>query len=147
MSLALHASPRILDAMGADLGTRTSDALKDKVIHANIQIESIEDTSRQASSVREEAKLGNGNNLTLQNVAQQERATEMRMWFDEAIRRNMGLPDGYTKVAVLLIKWADELDELKTREEVSPTKAGPSTIHCALQSKRTPGRRTRGSLS
>ncbi|OAL46255.1 hypothetical protein IQ07DRAFT_518450 [Pyrenochaeta sp. DS3sAY3a] len=39
------------------------------------------------------------------------------MWWEEAIGRNMDLPDGYDKVAVLIIKWADELDELKTAAE------------------------------
>ncbi|KAF1948219.1 hypothetical protein CC80DRAFT_521245 [Byssothecium circinans] len=47
----------------------------------------------------------------------------MRMWFDEAIRRDMGLPNGYAKVSVLLVRWADELDELKTKEEAQELEA------------------------
>jgi hypothetical protein len=42
----------------------------------------------------------------------------MQNWWAEAIARNMDLPEGYTKVAVLLIKWAEELDELNTSVEV-----------------------------
>jgi hypothetical protein len=30
----------------------------------------------------------------------------------------MNLPEGYEQVSVLIIKWADELDELKTKAEV-----------------------------
>ncbi|KAF2634567.1 hypothetical protein P280DRAFT_474521, partial [Massarina eburnea CBS 473.64] len=33
------------------------------------------------------------------------------------MQRDLGLPEGYTKVAVLLVKWAHELDELNTKEE------------------------------
>jgi hypothetical protein len=34
------------------------------------------------------------------------------------MKKHMNQPNGYANVAVLLIKWADELDELKTRKEV-----------------------------
>ena len=40
------------------------------------------------------------------------------MWWNEAIAKNMNLPEGYEQVSVLIIKWADELDELKTKAEV-----------------------------
>ncbi|KAF2001669.1 hypothetical protein P154DRAFT_403416, partial [Amniculicola lignicola CBS 123094] len=40
-------------------------------------------------------------------------------WWDEAISKNMNLPDGYHKVAVLIVKWADELDELNTGPEAA----------------------------
>lgn len=41
-----------------------------------------------------------------------------RQW-NEAICRNMDLPKGYAQVAVLIVKWADHLDDLSTLEEVS----------------------------
>ncbi|KAF2177835.1 hypothetical protein K469DRAFT_719303 [Zopfia rhizophila CBS 207.26] len=47
----------------------------------------------------------------------QKRAAEMHMWWDEAIAKHMNLPDGYQNVAVLIVKWADMLDELKTKAE------------------------------
>ncbi|KAH6868841.1 hypothetical protein BKA58DRAFT_317477 [Alternaria rosae] len=42
----------------------------------------------------------------------------MKDWWAEAIARNMGTPTGYANVAVLLLKWSDELDELRTGDEV-----------------------------
>lgn len=53
-----------------------------------------------------------------EDVAAQRKAAEMQMWWEESIAKNMGLSDGYQKVAVLLIKWDDGLDELKTKNEV-----------------------------
>lgn len=50
---------------------------------------------------------------------------EMQTWWDETIAKTM-IPDSYDKVAVLLIKWADEIDELKTRDEVSGLALGNS---------------------
>lgn len=38
--------------------------------------------------------------------------------WDENIAKNLNLPEGYRDVQVLMIKWADDIDELKTREEV-----------------------------
>ncbi|OCL10549.1 hypothetical protein AOQ84DRAFT_315278 [Glonium stellatum] len=42
----------------------------------------------------------------------------MQGWWDESIRKNLGLPDGYQKVSVLLIKWEDAIDQLKVKQEV-----------------------------
>ena len=52
----------------------------------------------------------------------QEHSVEMQDWWAEAIARNMGAPSGYAKVAVLLLKWEDELDELRTSNEVSDSR-------------------------
>ena len=35
--------------------------------------------------------------------------SEMQGWWDQSIRKYLGLPDGYQKVSVLLIKWDDEI--------------------------------------
>lgn len=49
-----------------------------------------------------------------------ERQTElMQMWWDEAVADHMDPPDEYHKVAVLLLKWKDTLDELGVWKEVS----------------------------
>lgn len=42
----------------------------------------------------------------------------MRMWWDEAMAKHMVLSEDYSHVAVLIIRWADYLDDLKTKEEV-----------------------------
>ncbi|KAL1627913.1 hypothetical protein SLS54_002180 [Diplodia seriata] len=50
----------------------------------------------------------------------EERETNEKLqeqWTD-AVCRNMNLPKGYAQVAVLIVKWAEHLDELKTAEEV-----------------------------
>jgi len=36
-----------------------------------------------------------------------------------AMEKEMGVPHGYQNAAVLLIRWCDELDELKCGDEVS----------------------------
>ncbi|KAF2752009.1 hypothetical protein M011DRAFT_394090 [Sporormia fimetaria CBS 119925] len=41
----------------------------------------------------------------------------MQVCWDQAFAKHMGLADRYEKVAVLLIKWEDNLDELRTKEE------------------------------
>ncbi|KAJ4300761.1 hypothetical protein N0V90_002849 [Kalmusia sp. IMI 367209] len=102
-------TPRgIVNAMESAIAPRaaTTSALKDKVFHANIQIESVEDAPRR--------DLGASGESTLIEASA---SAPEDMWWDEAIGRNMDLPDGYSKVAVLIVKWADELDELKTRAE------------------------------
>jgi len=53
----------------------------------------------------------------------QEPSLAMQNWWTEAIARNMGTASGYAKVAVLLLKWADELDELQTSNEVSESRS------------------------
>lgn len=117
MALWSHTSSRVVNAMETEIAPRNTYPLKDKVFHANIQIQSIEDASRLESGSSDSPKLIEGGSIS-EDVAYGERAAEMQMWWDEAIVRNMDLPDGYLKVAVLLIKWADQLDELKTRDEV-----------------------------
>lgn len=43
---------------------------------------------------------------------------EQHSHWNEAVAQYMNLPDGYSKVAVGLIKWIDELDDLRTHEKV-----------------------------
>lgn len=118
MALWSQASQRVVDAMETDISPRTANPLKDKVFHANIQIQSIEDAPTRERELSEGSRLVDQSSESAEDAANRERAAEMQMWWDEAIARNMDLPDGYVKVAVLLVKWADELDELKTRTEV-----------------------------
>jgi hypothetical protein len=46
-------------------------------------------------------------------------AAQMQLWFDDAMCKNMEIPDGYRNVAVLIIKWTKTLDSLKCDAEVS----------------------------
>lgn len=61
---------------------------------------------------RETSYVGDlpGESLSLDNA-------RMRMWWEEAMARNLK-PEGYRNVGVVLIKWADALDELRTLHEV-----------------------------
>jgi hypothetical protein len=121
MALWSHVSQEIVDAaMESLIAPRVPSSidLRDKVFHLKTQIESVEDAPGHRSQPSGEASLVTESDAGPQDVAQQKRAAEMQMWWDEAIVRNMDLPDGYAKVAVLLVKWDDELDELKTRAEV-----------------------------
>ena len=121
MALQFHTPSRLVDVMETQITPRASNALRDKVFHANIQIQSIEDASLQERETLDDSRLVQNNSATPEDVAQRELAAVMQSWWDEAIVRNMDLPDGYSSVAVLLVKWAAELDELKTGEEARPS--------------------------
>ncbi|KAJ4292411.1 hypothetical protein N0V90_009073 [Kalmusia sp. IMI 367209] len=45
-------------------------------------------------------------------------ATRLQEHWDKSIAKNMNLPDGYHNVHVLIIKWHDDIDQLKVRSEV-----------------------------
>jgi hypothetical protein len=49
----------------------------------------------------------------------EQRARDMQAWWEDSITKHMRKSTGYLEVAVLLINWAPELDELKTKSEVS----------------------------
>jgi hypothetical protein len=48
-----------------------------------------------------------------------EENSEMQMWWNRTMCNEMSIPQGYQNVAVLIIRWAEELDELKAENEVS----------------------------
>jgi len=130
MALQFHAPSRLVDGMETQITPRASNALKDKVFHANIQIQSIEDAPAEERQRLDDSRLEQNSSTTPEDAAYRERAAVMQSWWDEAIVRNMDLPDGYISVAVLLIKWDAELDELKTGEEVerNPTFSFPPRL-------------------
>ena len=43
---------------------------------------------------------------------------KMQTWWNRAMCREMKIPEGYQSVAVLMIKWTRELDQLKSEDEV-----------------------------
>ena len=51
------------------------------------------------------------------NVTDVENSKWQQIW-DRPMREELELPEGYLSVAVLIIKWAPEIDELKTGSEV-----------------------------
>ena len=81
------------------------------------------DSSRKRSAEEAfETTLPEGSNSRLKQSTSdmaQEHSMAMQGWWAEAISRNMGTPRGYENVAVLLLKWTDELDVLRTGAEVS----------------------------
>jgi len=44
--------------------------------------------------------------------------SELQMWWDQAMCKELKLPSGYRKAAVLLIKWSREIDEFKEKGEM-----------------------------
>jgi hypothetical protein len=118
MAIWSHASGGIVDAMESAIALRAPTDLRDKIFHLETRIESVEDAPRRETEGSSDSKPTSAIESALEDDAHRKRAAEMQMWWDEAMGRNFDLPDGYAKVAVLLIKWDDELDELKTRAEV-----------------------------
>ena len=41
--------------------------------------------------------------------------SELQLWWDQEMCRELKLPPGYRNVAVLLIKWSPDIDEFKER--------------------------------
>jgi hypothetical protein len=63
---------------------------------------------------------------TSANVVTEEDNAMMQVWWNRAMCDEMKIPDGYQNVAVLIIKWKEELDQLKSGKEVSkPLMTGP----------------------
>jgi hypothetical protein len=87
--------------------------LSNKVIDADIQVTSLDTSSPNPANIDVTSIEG----VTSGTGAISEE-TSMRMWWNDSIARNLITPENYTQVAVLLIKWVDELDELLTRSEV-----------------------------
>jgi|SRR5690242_1618527 len=120
MSQALGPSLRTVEAMDIDMSPQRANALANKIFHtrADFRVESIEDvTLVPGLSVSADAQL-QASGMDLTEDADKKRAALMRMWWDEAMARHMVLSEGYSQVSVLIIKWADYLDDLNTKKEV-----------------------------
>jgi len=105
--------------MATEAVNKQANPLGQKVIHADIKVTGIEDAPQSGGTTPSESKLLEPSTSSPTDDADKQRADHMRIWWDEAIAKNMSLPEGYADVSVLIIKWDDELDELKTRPEVS----------------------------
>jgi predicted DsbA family dithiol-disulfide isomerase len=118
MALTNTAAARIVDAMEGNMVTYNSNPLKNKVVHADIRVQGIEDDVDMQTQGETSVQLVEQPTPSAEDVEEHERAEEMQTWWNAEMRKHMNQPDGYAKVAVLLIKWADELDELETKDEV-----------------------------
>jgi hypothetical protein len=54
----------------------------------------------------------------LNNSRDDEEQSVLQEHWDKSIAKHMNLPDGYQNVHVLMIKWADVIDQLGVRVEV-----------------------------
>ncbi|KAF2851286.1 hypothetical protein T440DRAFT_449317 [Plenodomus tracheiphilus IPT5] len=98
---------------------RNSNPLADKVFHTDILVRGIDDV------VPHEVPTSNVEPIVLSNEHVQDeiesnyisKTQEMQSWWEEAYAKHMKTPDGYAKVAVLLVKWEDEVDDMKTAKE------------------------------
>lgn len=119
MALSSDTGAHVVQTIVAEAAPRVVNPYPNKVIHADIRIQSIDEEPSQDGLVQQGDGRMPESISSVADAEYQERAAEMQNWWAEAIARNMDLPEGYSHVAVLIIKWADDLDELKTGEEVS----------------------------
>ena len=108
---------RVANGATTEIAPANANPLPGKSINADFQIRYVEDEPRRNEPVPQ-----NGEPLVETTPGKEDDASSnaeaQKNWWAEAIAKNMDIADGYTKVAVLLIKWADHLDELRTADEV-----------------------------
>lgn len=119
MSQYQGSSARIVKETEADTSLQQANPLSDHIINADIQVRTIAKVSQDAGPPMPTGAPSRPSSMGPKDDAEKQRAANMQMWWDEAIAKNLNLPEGYHNISVLIIKWADELDELKTKEEVS----------------------------
>lgn len=119
MAPPLQSSLPALDTMTSELSSEAEGGLGELLFHTDLTITSVEKRQTKDITTSPGPNFVDSNSQSPEDVARQQRAADTQMWWDEAITKYMDLPDGYVNVAVLLVKWEDELDDLKTRDEVS----------------------------
>jgi hypothetical protein len=92
---------------------KSQSLLKNRIVHADTRVTSIDDSTSEPSDTQ--PLLIEGISSDAEETSRQ---TSMKMWWNDSIAKNLNTPDDYAQVAVLIIKWSDELDELKTGIEV-----------------------------
>lgn len=120
MSQALGPHSRIVKAADIEMSPQRANSLANKVIHthADFRVDSIEDIAPAPEQhAAPDAQL-QPSIADPKDDAGKKQAALMRMWWDEAMARHMVLSEGYSHVAVLIVRWADYLDDLKTKKEV-----------------------------
>ncbi|KAJ8112306.1 hypothetical protein OPT61_g5299 [Boeremia exigua] len=100
-----------------DVSLQGANPLANKVFHthADFRVDSIEDVAPGQFAPAGAQLQPNAANIA--EDADKKSAALMRMWWDEAMAKHMVLSEGYAHVSVLIIRWADYLDDLKTKKE------------------------------
>lgn len=120
MSQELSAHSRVVKAADIAMSPQQVNFLANKVIHtqADFRVESIEDVTPALEQIAAPETQLQPTLVDPNDDGDKKQAALMRMWWDEAMARHMVLSEGYSHVAVLIIRWADYLDDLKTKKEV-----------------------------
>jgi hypothetical protein len=120
MSQSLGFTPRTVRAMDIEIPPQRVNSLGNKIFHthADFRVDSVEDVTQTVGQSSSTGALLEAGSTTIETDDEKKRAATMRMWWDEAMAKHMVLSEGYSRVAVLIIKWADELDDLRTKKEV-----------------------------
>jgi hypothetical protein len=128
-----QSSPTISDESAVETPEVKSDPFKSKIIHADIRVDEIKDNNDGVHHWPASA-------IDQFSAYDQYRPEVAHMWWNESIARNMSSYEGYAKIAVLLIKWSEELDELKTHNEVCglPSARFNYPVHAFPASKEKP---------
>ena len=120
MSQTLGPPSRIVKAADIAMAPQLVDSLANQVIHthADFRVDSVEDVAPATEQlVAPDAQL-QPSIVNPKDDADKKEAALMRMWWDEAMAKHMVLSEGYSHVAVLIVRWADYLDDLNTKNEV-----------------------------
>ncbi|KAH7392123.1 hypothetical protein DE146DRAFT_617915 [Phaeosphaeria sp. MPI-PUGE-AT-0046c] len=109
-----HTAPGLdTSTIASSKRSRSRTPLAEKVIQADIRIDSIEDSGPDPAATQ--LILTKNTSPDAEDVNDKKR---MKMWWNASSAQSLNLPEYYAQVAVLLIKWSNELDELYTRNEV-----------------------------
>jgi hypothetical protein len=133
MALSNIAAAHVGDAMDSTIAPHNPNSLEDKVFHADFVVTGIDDKKLAPRRDETRVPLVEQPNPSPQDVAYEDRADEMRTWWNNGMKKHLNQPDGYAKVAVLLIKWDDQLDDMKTKAEVCVLWAHKRTIANSMQ--------------
>ncbi|KAI8939315.1 hypothetical protein NX059_003105 [Plenodomus lindquistii] len=123
MAPSQELSASVTDAITTRLATpRNANPLADKVVHADILVHGIDDVSTQEPpTVHDHVEPINLSDASPYEEEPHsdypEKSQKMQSWWEEAYAKHMKTPEGYTKVAVLLVRWEDEIDDMRTGKE------------------------------
>lgn len=117
MALTPDLAAGIVDAVAVDTARHNNNSYTDKIVHADIRVLGIDNVASQegAASHVEPVLLSESSKS---DSSYSEDAQRMQSQWEESIAKHRKAPEGYVNVAVLLIKWEDEIDDMKTGKEV-----------------------------
>jgi hypothetical protein len=120
-------------AVGSET-VKAQDPLENRIVRADVRVTSIDESTSEISNILPTAIEGINTDAEYTFAK-----TSMRTWWNNAIARhldtrNVDTPEDYFLVAVLIIKWSDELDELSTAKEVCCLAVPSPCIFCMYAS-------------